>query len=218
MMKPIHTVANFLADLQETIYSKVGNWDGVPLLALRLYLGPVLIVAGWTKFEHMSNTVQFFSNIGIPLSSIMGPLAASTELFGGILLLFGVATRLIAIPLAITMLVAAFTVHWSNGWFAFAQGSPEHSPARVVALTHLPSAVKSQKEARENASRIQELKKIVDSNRRGAWIKEGGSPTLAQNGIEFAMTYFIMLLVLCFYGGGRYVSADYYICRSMNRK
>ncbi len=33
------------------------------------------------------------------------------------------------------------------------------------------------------------------------------------NGVEFAATYFIMLLVLFFIGGGRYLSVDYWIAR-----
>ncbi len=36
---------------------------------------------------------------------------------------------------------------------------------------------------------------------------------ILNNGIEFAATYFIMLLVLLFMGGGRYTSVDYFIGR-----
>ncbi|HEX5635541.1 MAG TPA: DoxX family protein, partial [Gammaproteobacteria bacterium] len=38
------------------------------------------------------------------------------------------------------------------------------------------------------------------------------------NGIEFAATYLIMLLVLFFYGAGRYVSADYWLQTWMRGK
>ena len=50
----------------------------------------------------------------------MALLATTTELAGAILLTFGLFTRLISIPLIITMLVAIFTVHLPNGWQAIA--------------------------------------------------------------------------------------------------
>ena len=37
------------------------------------------------------------------------------------------------------------------------------------------------------------------------------------NGIEFAATYFIMLLVLFFTGAGNYISLDYWIARCWRR-
>lgn len=36
---------------------------------------------------------------------------------------------------------------------------------------------------------------------------------ILNNGIEFAATYFIMLLTLFFIGGGRYLSLDWWIAR-----
>ncbi|GGF94707.1 hypothetical protein GCM10010995_09920 [Cysteiniphilum litorale] len=50
------------------------------------------------------------------------------------------------------------------------------------------------------------------------YITELGDPVILNNGIEFAATYFIMLLVLLCYGGGRYVSADYWLSKAFNRK
>ena len=46
---------------------------------------------------------------------------AGTEFFGGIALLIGLATRLISVPLVVTMLVASFGVHGS-AFFASAKG------------------------------------------------------------------------------------------------
>ena len=45
------------------------------------------------------------------------------------------------------------------------------------------------------------------------WLTETGSITVLKNGIEFAATYFIMLLALFFTGAGRYLSLDYWIAR-----
>jgi len=42
-----------------------------------------------------------------------------------------------------------------------------------------------------------------------------GRPVILNKGIEFAATYFIMLLTLSFTGAGRFVSIDYWLCRRM---
>ncbi len=45
------------------------------------------------------------------------------------------------------------------------------------------------------------------------WLTSSGDFVILNNGIEVAATYFIMLLVLFFYGAGRYFSLDYWIAR-----
>jgi uncharacterized membrane protein YphA (DoxX/SURF4 family) len=51
-----------------------------------------------------------------------------TEVIGAVLLLIGLATRWISIPLMITMLVATFTVHWPYGWSSSTTASSSPSP------------------------------------------------------------------------------------------
>ena len=46
-----------------------------------------------------------------------------------------------------------------------------------------------------------------------AWLTEKGNLVVLNNGIEFAVTYLVMLLALLFSGGGRYTSVDYYLSR-----
>ena len=43
------------------------------------------------------------------------------------------------------------------------------------------------------------------------WLTSSGSFVILNNGIEFAATYFVMLLALIVLGGGRYVSVDYWL-------
>jgi uncharacterized membrane protein YphA (DoxX/SURF4 family) len=45
------------------------------------------------------------------------------------------------------------------------------------------------------------------------WLTDKGAIVILNNGIEFAATYFIMLLSLFFTGAGRYVSLDYWIAK-----
>lgn len=94
----------------------------LPLLLLRLvlaygFLGPTMM-----KWKDINSIGEWFASINIPMPYVNAYLAAGTEALGVILLTLGLATRLIAIPLIITMLVAIKTVHWVNGFEAGQNG------------------------------------------------------------------------------------------------
>lgn len=63
----------------------------------------------------------------------MAALATSAELSGAVLLALGLFTRLISIPLIITMFVAIFTVHLPHGWQAIADPNAPFANAQVLA-------------------------------------------------------------------------------------
>lgn len=211
------SLKKFIMAVQNRIYYRIGFLDGVPLLAVRLFLAPVMIVAGWNKFENLEAVTEYFgTNLGIPFAEILTPIAAGTELFGGILLLLGLLTRLIAIPLAMTMIVAALSAHLGSGWFAIAPTNAASSPARPLAALGIPMAKESLALAAGTQERVSQIRATVDQHARATWLKERGRVVILQNGIEFAMTYLIMLLVLCFYGGGRYCSLDYHIFKGVD--
>jgi uncharacterized membrane protein YphA (DoxX/SURF4 family) len=136
----------------------------------------------------------------------MAVLAGITELLGGIAILIGLATRWFAIPLMFTMIVAAGTAHWQNGWHAL----PEQ------ALT-VPWEWRKDK-IEEAAKRRAKAREILQQHSDYEWLTEYGNVTILKNGIEFAATYFLMLLVLFFIGGGRYASVDYWIDRKLIAK
>jgi putative oxidoreductase len=50
------------------------------------------------------------------------------------------------------------------------------------------------------------------------WLTGTGSITILKNGIEFAATYFIMLLALLYLGAGRFLSIDYWIARQWRNR
>ena len=81
------------------------------LLLIRAYFGYRFMMAGLGKFRNFEGTVGFFSSLGLPLPEISAALAAGTELAGGLLLILGLFTKLAALPLSITMLVAYLTAH-----------------------------------------------------------------------------------------------------------
>ena len=50
------------------------------------------------------------------------------------------------------------------------------------------------------------------------WLTSSGSFTILNNGVEFAVTYLIMTLVLLIFGGGQFTSADYYAKKFIENK
>lgn len=195
--------------------------DFLAPLLFRLFLGPVFISAGLNKLMAWENTVDWFGNadwgLGLPLPGLMAFLAISTELIGGILLILGLATRYIAIPLMITMLVAAFSVHWENGWFAIAPSDPSTSMAKPLAAVGIPGAQASLANSQEVSRRLTAARSLLREHGNYSWLTGRGSFVVLNNGIEFAAIYFIMLLSLFFTGAGRYASLDYWLTPLFSR-
>jgi uncharacterized membrane protein YphA (DoxX/SURF4 family) len=192
---------NRLQDLLDT----VRTLDFLAPLALRLYLVPVFWVAGTNKLSGFDDVVAWFGNpdwgLGLPAPLLMAALATGAEVIGAVLLLLGLAVRWISIPLMVTMIVAAVSVHWQHGWQAIADAQSPFPPADIdVAMERLDRA---------NA--------ILQQHGNLDWLTGSGSFAILNNGIEWAVTYFVMLLALFFLGGGRYLSLDYWIARRFRR-
>lgn len=212
------------ASFIERFYSGLNTTRKADFLApllLRFFLAPVFITAGLTKLLAFESTVSWIGNpdwgLGLPLPWLMAGLATATELVGGFLLLLGLGTRLIAIPLMVTMLVAAFAVHWQNGWFAIAPSDPSTSTARPLAAIGIPAAEHSLENSEAVGERLSAARQILREHGNYSWLTSKGNIVILNNGIEFAATYFIMLLSLFFTGGGRYCSADYWLCRRWHK-
>jgi len=79
------------------------------LLAVRLYWGWSFFQTGKGKLMTHDDVTAFFTTLGIPFPGLNAWMAGATECFGGLLLLAGLASRLTAIPLIVTMIVAYLT-------------------------------------------------------------------------------------------------------------
>ena len=79
------------------------------LLVVRVYWGWQFWQAGWGKLQDISKPIGFFTDLGIPFPVFNAWLVSSLECFGGILLVLGLASRLVSIPLVIDMTVAYLT-------------------------------------------------------------------------------------------------------------
>lgn len=197
----MHALIALYQRFHQALFGRLRHLDGLAPLALRLYLVPVFWMAGTHKLESFPDIVEWFGNsewgLGLPFPTLMAGLATGTELAGAGLLLFGLATRWISIPLMVTMVVAAVSVHWENGWQAIADASAPFANARVLA----------------SVEKLDKAREILQAHGNYDWLTESGGFAIINNGIEFAATYFIMLLALLFQGGGRYVSVDYWLAR-----
>ncbi len=213
----MHTLVANYTRLHRTVFDRLQNIDGVAPLLLRLYLAPIMIAAGLHKFSNFDDMVAWFGNpdwgLGLPLPALMVFLAAFAEFVGGIALLIGFAVRWFALPLLVSMAVAAGTVHWQHGWFAIAPGDPDTSTARVLAMVGVDGAESSLENSREVGKRVAAARSLLKQHGNYGWLTEKGSFVVLNNGIEFAATYFVMLLSLLFTGAGRYVSVDYWLAR-----
>jgi uncharacterized membrane protein YphA (DoxX/SURF4 family) len=210
------------ASIYKLFRKKLNAIDWLGPLALRLYLAPIFIGVGAHKFANWDDMVAWFGNpdwgLGLPMPALMVFLAASAELFGGLALLLGAATRLVVIPLMITMIVAATTAHWENGWFAIAPGDPNTSTAKVFAAVGIPAAQRSLENSVDVGERLAAAKSILRRHGNYSWLTEKGSFVVLNNGIEFAATYFMMLLMLLFSGAGRWVSIDYWLSKRVCKR
>ncbi len=185
------------------LLNKSQQLDFLAPLMLRMYLVPVFWMAGSKKVEGFENIVEWFGNsdwgLGLPFPFVMAFLATATEFFGAIALFFGVAVRWFSIPLMITMIVAASTVHWDNGWQAITDPSAPFANERVI----------------EASNKLVIVKDVLQEHTNYDYITSTGSVVMLNNGIEFSVTYFVMLLALLFMGAGRYISIDYWLERKL---
>ncbi|WP_370135524.1 DoxX family protein [Alteromonas sp.] len=201
-----------MTHIYQQIVARLQVADGIPLLLLRLYLAPVMIQAGWNKASSFDSIVDWFGNddygLGLPMPLVMAFLATAAELVGGVLLLLGVLTRLVSIPLMVTMIVAMVSVHAKNGWLAIADASSWLADGTILLNENIMAA----------PEKLAAAKSLLQEHGRYDWLTSSGNFVVLNNGIEFAATYFIMLLVLFIYGGGRFFSVDYYVNKAMRSK
>jgi len=96
----------------------LSNFKDLPLLFFRLILAYGFYGPAMMKWNNIGNVAEWFGSMGIPMPTLNAYLAASAELAGVVLLILGLGTRLISIPLIFTMFVAIVTVHLGNGFEA----------------------------------------------------------------------------------------------------
>jgi len=84
--------------------------DWLAPLLVRIYFGYFWAETGWGKIHNLNAFAQRFVGWGVPYPHISAALSGYTEFIGGILLMLGLFTRLVSIPLMFNMFVALVMV------------------------------------------------------------------------------------------------------------
>lgn len=89
---------------------KLRQYEWLGPLLLRLVFGWFWLETGWAKLHNLEFFAQRFVEWGIPLPQLSATASGAVDLIGGALLILGLGTRLIAIPMIVNMLVALAVV------------------------------------------------------------------------------------------------------------
>jgi putative oxidoreductase len=89
------------------------------LLFVRAALGIVFVAHGWQKLTvyGVSGVATGFEQMGFPVPMVNAVIITAVELGGGLLLLAGAGTRVVAALLAFSMFIATVVAHGSGGFF-----------------------------------------------------------------------------------------------------
>src|SRR5215467_5221914 len=93
------------------------------LLFIRIVFGWQFLETGIGHFTHMDKTVDYFTELHIPAPAFTARFTSGLETVGGILLILGLASRLISVPLLINMTVAFLTAERDKFMSFFAEDS-----------------------------------------------------------------------------------------------
>ena len=106
-------------------------------LVLRVSLGVMFIAHALLKVFvfTLPGTVQFFQSLGLP--AVLAYATVVAELVGGVLLVLGVQTRIVAAAL-IPVLIGATWAHAGNGWLFSAPNGGWEYPAFLIVLVLRP--------------------------------------------------------------------------------
>jgi len=107
VIKRIEALYNWFSKAASSLQSPL-------LLVIRLYWGWQFLESGIDHLRNMSSFVEFMSSHGVPAPWLNAHFVAALEAGGGILLALGLASRLIAVPLIINMIVAYVVGDWDN--------------------------------------------------------------------------------------------------------
>jgi putative oxidoreductase len=108
----------------------------LPPLLTRLVVGPAFFFTGRGKLQNAEGVVSFFTDLGIPFPAANAAFVSRLEYYGGLLLVVGLLTRVVALLLSGTMVVALLTADRAD-FVAALMGSGDKGLTDVVPLVYL---------------------------------------------------------------------------------
>lgn len=95
----------------EALIQAGNSLQSLLLLLMRLYWGFMFFQTGLGKFMNHDQVAQYFQSLNVPFSEATVYLVAAFEFVGGLMLFFGLGSRLIALPLIAILCTAYATAH-----------------------------------------------------------------------------------------------------------
>jgi putative oxidoreductase len=102
--------------MSERADAVLAKWGMIPL---RIAVGVIFLMHGWQKVFvfGIAGTADILRWVGIPFAMFFAVIVMTTELLGGLAILFGLLARWAALALAFEMTVAIFTARMNGGFF-----------------------------------------------------------------------------------------------------
>jgi putative oxidoreductase len=113
-------------DSRPLIDQVAADWGNALWLVGRVLMAAIFIQSGFGKLMGLGVFTATLADAGMPMSSVLGPIAAVIEFGGGLAILLGIGTRYAA--LALIVFVAAATLIAHRFW-AY---PPEQQPVQMV--------------------------------------------------------------------------------------
>jgi putative oxidoreductase len=109
---------------------------GFAPLIVRVIVGTIMTAHGWQKLTEMGPSnfgEQMLGGMGVPLPVFMGYVVTFVELFGGILLILGLLSRLAALLLTSDLVVATLLVKVNVGFLSGSSGTGAELDLALIA-------------------------------------------------------------------------------------
>jgi len=81
----------------------------------RVFYASLFILYGYFKLTGFAGTTGYMAKMGLPAPALSAALAVVIELGGGLLILIGYQTRVVALALAVYVFIAALIAHTHFG-------------------------------------------------------------------------------------------------------
>jgi putative oxidoreductase len=94
---------------------KLEQHNDLTTLLARIFMSSLFILYGWFKITAFAGTTGYMAGKGLPLPPLAAAIAVAIELGGGLLILLGYQTRLVALICAIYVVIAALIAHRNFG-------------------------------------------------------------------------------------------------------